>query len=172
MKPKSKGTRISPIKERPVSQKLDNVELQYSSKVFGSDAKTFTIGAKRKERVERSPGPGDYDHERSDSVTKTRAPAVDFAKNPERDSPNKSVDTPDFYELERFYNYPKEIPNFSMGQKREDKQDERPGPGEYDVQSALTKPRVMGAHKFSPTRETAKSGTAPKKARPSTGSKK
>lgn len=171
IKPKSKGARISPAKERATRQQ-DTVELQYSSKAFGEDAKGFTIAAKRKERVEQSPGPGQYDHERSDSVTKTRAPAVDFAKNPERDSPTKSVDTPDFYVLDRFYNYPKEIPNFSMGQKREDKQDEKPGPGEYDVQSALTKPRVLGAHKFSPSRETAKSGTAPRKARPSTGGKK
>lgn len=173
VKPKAQAAKISPVKDRPSKQR-DNgeQELQYSFKVFGDDAKSFTIGAKRLERVERSPGPGDYNHERSDSVTKTRAPAVDFTKNPDRDSPSNDKHLPEFYEVERFYNYPKEIPNFTIGQKREEKQEEKPGPGEYDVNSALTKPRIMGSHKFSPTRETLKTGFAPKKARPSTASKK
>ena len=48
---------------------------------FGSNAKSFTIGKKRAEKREDSPGPGEYEVSRSDSVTKQRVPhAVDFEK--------------------------------------------------------------------------------------------
>ena len=40
---------------------------------FGENTKSMTIGVKRDSRVERSPGPGHYQAERSDSLTKTRS---------------------------------------------------------------------------------------------------
>jgi len=51
--------------------------------------------------------------------------------------------------MDRFYTYPKEIPIYSIGQKREMKQDQKPGPGEYDVNLSQLKPRTPGG-KFSP----------------------
>lgn len=147
-KPSSKTAKISPVKERPTPKQQENTELQYASKKFGDGVKTFTIGTKRKERVENSPGPGEYDHERSVSATKTRVPSVDFTKTGERFSPMKASDSPD-YDIERFYNYPKEIPNYSLGQKRELKQDQKPGPGEYEVNLSQTKARTPGG-KISP----------------------
>lgn len=92
---------------------------------------------------------------------------TDFAKSPKRkDAPRE--ESPDPYPVERFYNYPKEIPNFSMGQKREVKQDEKPGPCDYEPSLQMTKTRVQGG-KFSPVKD---SRAAPKKSRPQTGNKK
>lgn len=39
---------------------------------FGENTKSFTIGVKRESKIEHSPGPGSYNADRSDSVTKSR----------------------------------------------------------------------------------------------------
>ena len=49
---------------------------------------------------------------------------------------------------ERFYNYPKEVPIYSIGEKRPEKPKDGPGPGEYDLDMSATKPRVRGHHEF------------------------
>jgi hypothetical protein len=41
---------------------------------FGNDSKGFTIGLKRNSKIERSPGPGDFDTEDSLIHTKPRTP--------------------------------------------------------------------------------------------------
>ena len=118
---------------------------------FGDNAKGFTIGVKRQARQEDSPGPGQYDAARSDSVTKNRPPsAVDFDKTTGRisnESPERDQ-SPDFGPVDRFYNYPKEIPNFSIGEKRPEKTREGPGPGEYNLDDSAVKPRTTGYHQF------------------------
>ena len=48
--------------------------------------------------------------------------------------------------MERFYNYPKEIPNYSIGELRPEKAREGPGPGEYNLDDSPTKPRITGFH--------------------------
>lgn len=83
-------------------------------------------------------------------MTRTRASVVDFAKSPPRS--DKPVEVNDVvYEIERFYTYPKEIPIYSMGQKREPlKQDASlPGPGKYEVDMSQTQTRSV-SHLFTP----------------------
>jgi len=77
-------------------------------------------------------------------LTKTRNAAADFAKSPERPSlnPDNADSSPLQYQAERFYNYPKEYPNYTMGEKREQPIEQKPGPGEYEVDSPLTKTRA------------------------------
>lgn len=58
-------------------------------------------------------------------------------------------ESPDYIDQERFYNYPKEIPNYTIGELRP----ERPaspgrGPGEYNLDDSAIKPRTPGKHKF------------------------
>jgi hypothetical protein len=43
---------------------------------FGDDAKTFTIGEKRPEKFNDNVGPGHYNPERAESVTKPHYPEV------------------------------------------------------------------------------------------------
>ena len=50
--------------------------------------------------------------------------------------------------VERFYQYPKEVPNYSIGEKRPDKPRDGPGPGVYNLDDSATKPRTVGSHKF------------------------
>ena len=52
------------------SRKVDNAQLQYAEWKFGDITKSFTIGNRRKEKIRQSPGPGDYDHSRSDLFSK------------------------------------------------------------------------------------------------------
>ena len=44
----------------------------------------FTIGIRREENTELTPGPGTYSPEKADYQTMTRAVAVDFSKQTER----------------------------------------------------------------------------------------
>ena len=117
---------------------------------FGSNAKSFTIGRKREARAEHSPGPGEYAVERSESQTKSRVnKSPDFEKTTGRreESPARESSS-EFGTVERFYQYPKEVPNFSIGEKREAKPKDGPGPGEYNLDDSMTKPRTVGFHKF------------------------
>jgi len=44
----------------------------------------MTIGVKHEVRIESSPGPGEYQHERADSLTKIKAPAAIFTSSASR----------------------------------------------------------------------------------------
>lgn len=118
---------------------------------FGENTKSFTIGVKRETRTEKSPGPGSYEHSRSESQTKHRSPTtVDFDRTTGRieASPNRDPSS-EFGNQERFYQYPKEVPVYSIGQKRPEKPKDGPGPGEYNLDDSATKPRrTQGHHKF------------------------
>lgn len=141
--------RSTVIKTQEMSSAPGSYDIKGMS--FGEGAKGFTIGVKRESRMENSPGPGDYDKSRSDSVTKTRNPSqVDFSKTTgrvESVSPARESSA-DFGNQERFYQYPKEVPNFSMGVKRPEKPKDGPGPGEYNLDDSTTKPRTTGYHQF------------------------
>ena len=117
---------------------------------FGSNTKSMTIGVKRDSRVERSPGPGHYEAQRSDSLTKTRSPqAIDFDRTTGRKEVSPLKDSSaEPGNLERFYQYPKEVPNFTIGELRPEKPKDGPGPGVYNLDDSMTKPRTMGYHKF------------------------
>ena len=50
---------------------------QYESGLkFGSDSKTFTMGEKREFKVVESVGPGQYEIERAEVLTKSKAPKI------------------------------------------------------------------------------------------------
>ena len=113
-------------------------------KNFGEDTKGFKIGRKREPRQEHSPNPYPKAAEQA-SKQKHRSPSTDFSKQEGRkESPAR--DDPEAPQPERFYNYPKEIPNFSIGEKRPEKPRDGPGPGEYSLDNSATKPRVRGYH--------------------------
>ena len=117
---------------------------------FGSNSKGFTIGVRRESRREGSPGPGEYEVARSDSQTKNRNDnSVDFQKlSGRREMSPDNEDTGELGNVERFYQYPKEVPNYSIGEKRPEKPRDGPGPGEYNLDDSATKPRTVGSHKF------------------------
>lgn len=117
---------------------------------MSQSTKGFTIGRKREARAEHSPGPGEYEVSRSDSQTKSRVPqSVDFEKTTGRREESPARDSSgDLGTVERFYQFPKEVPNYSIGELRPEKPKDGPGPGEYSLDESATKPRTTGFHKF------------------------
>ena len=55
-------------------------------KRFNSDVKSFRIGEKRPERPNTNMGPGAYDPERADSMTKSKTPNINMGSSPARPS--------------------------------------------------------------------------------------
>ena len=53
---------------------------------FNSNTKSFTIGEKRMERVVETMGPGTYDPDRADGVTKPKMPNINMGSSPSRGS--------------------------------------------------------------------------------------
>jgi len=51
---------------------------------FNSNAKSFKIGEKREERITKTLGPGEYDHEKADAMTKTKLVNVNMGSSPSR----------------------------------------------------------------------------------------
>ena len=98
---------------------------------FGSDSKGFTIGVKREVHREHSPGPGEYEVDRSDSQTKNRNDnSIEFGKLSGRREMSPDLEgNGELSNVERFYQYPKEVPNYSIGEKRAEKPRDGPGPG-------------------------------------------
>ena len=117
---------------------------------FGDNSKGFTIGVKREARAEHSPGPGEYEAFRSDSATKHKSPsAADFKKTTGRQDGSPARDqSSELTSPERFYQYPKEVPVYTIGEKRPEKPSQGPGPGEYNLDESATKPRTSGYHQF------------------------
>ena len=58
---------------------------QYDDGVrFNSNTKSFKIGEKRAEKIEYSQGPGAYDHERAERITRTKMATVTMGSSPSR----------------------------------------------------------------------------------------
>ena len=51
---------------------------------FNTGVKGFKIAEKREHRIQKTAGPGEYDHERADSLTKTRTPNINLGSSPSR----------------------------------------------------------------------------------------
>ena len=51
---------------------------------WGKDSKGFTIGERREERLEETMGPGAYDIDRADKLTKTKQPDINMGSSPGR----------------------------------------------------------------------------------------
>jgi len=50
--------------------------------ILHSSNNGITIGVKRQEHIEKTPGPGDYSHEKADSLTKSKSVSQYFGRNP------------------------------------------------------------------------------------------
>ena len=51
---------------------------------FNSNVKSFKISEKREERIVETMGPGAYDHERADNLTKSKSPNINMGGSPAR----------------------------------------------------------------------------------------
>ena len=143
---------MSRTTERSNKFKADNQagpgQYDVRGQAFGENVKSFTIAEKREQRITTSPGPGSYSPDRSDSATKNKSPAADFSRQTARKDAERDASA-DFGTVDRFYNYPKEKPVYSIPEKREMKIQDSPGPGAYDANDGLTKTRSgMGNVKF------------------------
>ena len=62
-------------------------------KRFGSDSRTFTIGEKRAVKMTETMGPGLYDIERGDAITRVRTTNINMGTSPTRRSLNRDDNT-------------------------------------------------------------------------------
>ena len=91
--------------------------------------KSFRIGEKRTEILTESMGPGAYDHERADAVTKTKIVNINMGASPARPA-KKSADVdvaPGQYDDGIRFN--SNVKSFKIGEKREEKMVKTMGPG-------------------------------------------
>ncbi len=81
---------------RPKTLAIENNDAapgQYDDgKRFNSDVKSFRIGEKREEKIVKTMGPGAYDHERADSLTKSKMPNINMGGSPARPIKRTDVD--------------------------------------------------------------------------------
>ena len=96
----------------------------------------MTIGVKRPERIETGvPDPGQYSPERADVLTKPKVPdGFDMGKappaRPERPPPSETEFAPDYYDT--MYDFGKNDRPMTIGERRPEKVESGPGPGEYN----------------------------------------
>ena len=55
---------------------------------FGHDVNGFRIGEKREQGIPRTAGPGEYNHEMADNLTKTKTPNINLGSSPSRPHTN------------------------------------------------------------------------------------
>ena len=55
-------------------------------KRFNSDVKGFKIGERREKKIKKTAGPGEYEPERAEGMTKCKTPNIDLGKSPARPS--------------------------------------------------------------------------------------
>jgi len=104
---------------------------------FNSNVKSFRIGEKRTEILTESMGPGAYDHERADAVTKTKMPNINMGSSPARATTRNDVDVaPGQYDDGIRFN--SNVKSFRIGEKRAEKMTESMGPGAYSPERADT----------------------------------
>ena len=115
---------------------------------MGHESKGFTIGEKRQERVvETSMGPGAYDPEKADHLTKTTVIGIRMDSSPGRDATlglaNSNTAGPGQYD-DRSYDIANNMKSFTIGERRETKVVETLGPGMYSPEKAdgITKSKI------------------------------
>ena len=111
---------------------------------FNSNVKSFRIGEKRTEIVTETMGPGAYDHERADAVTKTKMPNINMGSSPARAIKRNDVDVaPGQYDDGIKFN--SNVKSFRIGEKRAEKMTESMGPGAYSPEraDAVTKTKTV-----------------------------
>jgi len=144
-KTKSPNINLGSSPSRPQSfAKPNDVDIapgQYDDRSyeFGRSTKGFIIGEKRETRIEMTAGPGTYNADRADSLTKTKSPNINLGSSPSRPHSfgrGGDVDVaPGQYE-DRSYKFGNDTKGFTIGEKRETRIERTVGPGEYDMERA------------------------------------
>ena len=88
---------------------------------MSKSSKGFIIGEKRTEKIEYSQGPGAYDHEKADAVTKTKMATVTMGSSPSRATfvQKDSAIGPGQYDDGKRFN--SDTKSFRIGEKRVEK---------------------------------------------------
>ena len=109
--------------------------------------KGFTIGEKREERIESKPGPGQYNHELADTLTKSKSPNINLGSSPSRPgtfavSGHEHAASPGQYDDGIRFNTG--VKGFKIGEKREVPIASSAGPGTCnpEIADTLTKTRT------------------------------
>ena len=93
----------------------------------------MTIGEKRETRAERTAGPGEYDPDRADGITKGKIPNINMGSSPSRPhsfAKGGDIDVaPGQYDDGQRFN--SNVKSFTIGEKRRTKAERTAGPGEY-----------------------------------------
>ena len=103
---------------------------------FGNNVKSFRIGEKRAEKVVEGMGPGAYNPERAEAMTKTKtSTTVNMSSSPGRPSTFANSNgydvAPGQYE-DRSYQFGNNAKGFTIGEKRETRVTDSLGPGSYN----------------------------------------
>ena len=141
-KSKVKTVNISSSPARPASfAKRGDVDVapgQYDDGIrFNTGTKQFTIREKRPERVVETMGPGTYDPDRADGVTKPKTANINMGTSPSRGSMIRKDDAnigPGQYDDGKSFG--KETKTFTIGEKRYERVVETMGPGQYSPERA------------------------------------
>ena len=115
------------------------------SKKFGDMLPKKTIGVRRETQIPRTPGPGEYRPETADGHTKARSSGYEWHKSPGRQeaksNPNNGPGS-----IVKAKQFGDDLPNTTIGVRRDEQVSRSPGPGEYKHENAdgLTKNRAPG----------------------------
>ena len=128
-KSRSRAAIINKDKGRPETlAKKDDYSVapgQYDDgKRFNSDVKAFKIGEKRLEKPKESMGPGAYEPDKADKVTKPRMANIDLGKSPARPASTAKGGgdvnvAPGQYDDGKRFN--SDVKSFKIGEKRPEK---------------------------------------------------
>ena len=105
---------------------------------FGDDTKSFRIGEKRPEKTREGMGPGAYDPEKADGMTKSRSPNINLGSSPSR--PGSFAQGGDVNVAPGQYDHGGKFgdgaKSFRIGEKRPERPNDGIGPGAYDPDRA------------------------------------
>ena len=108
------------------------------NKQFGQDTKSFTIGEKRVFKTVETMGPGAYDIDRADNITRVRATNINMSASPSRGAyiqKGNDNTAPGQYDDGRTFGH--DTKTFTIGEKRIEKvRETTAGPGAYSPERA------------------------------------
>ena len=120
---------------------------QYDDGVrFNSSVKPMRIREKRPEKMREGMGPGAYDPDRADAMTKSKIPNINMGTSPSR--PQSFAQGGDVNVAPGQYDdgvrFNTNVKNMRIGEKRPEKPREGMGPGAYDPDraDAMTKSKI------------------------------
>lgn len=121
-----------------------------TTKNFGEEIKSFTIGTKSEKKITETAGPGQYDADRASSVTKTRIRSAVITKEKARPTSFANpaqVETAGPGHYDDGVRFDSNVKSFKIGTKSEKKIEMSAGPGQYDAEraSTMTKSRTRAA---------------------------